>query len=320
MNIKYILIVMGEPYSTFSEILGKYFYNFKNNKKKLILIGNVNLVKKQLSKLGYNIKLNQIIDYKSAKLDKLNIININFKYKKVFSKISTLSSSYIEKSFKKSLEIIGKNKNNCVLINGPISKKTFLKKKYLGVTEYLSKKTNSSNEVMLIYNSKISVSPLTTHIPIKYVAKRISKTKIVNNVLNLNNFYINILKKKARFAILGLNPHCETIDKYSEEDQIILPTIKLLRKRRINIDGPFPADTFFLQKNLVKYDVVLGMYHDQVLTPIKTLFNFNAINITIGLPFIRISPDHGPNYNMLGKNKSDPSSFYYAMKFANKLK
>ena len=320
MNIKYILIVMGEPYSTFSEILGKYFYNFKNNKKKLILIGNVNLIKKQLSKLGYNIKLNQIIDYKSAKLDKLNIININFKYKKVFSKISTLSSSYIEKSFKKSLEIIGKNKNNCVLINGPISKKTFLKKKYLGVTEYLSKKTNSSNEVMLIYNSKISVSPLTTHIPIKYVAKRISKTKIVNNVLNLNNFYINILKKKARFAILGLNPHCETIDKYSEEDQIILPTIKLLRKRRINIDGPFPADTFFLQKNLVKYDVVLGMYHDQVLTPIKTLFNFNAINITIGLPFIRISPDHGPNYNMLGKNKSDPSSFYYAMKFANKLK
>ena len=320
MNIKYILIVMGEPYSTFSEILGKYFYNFKNNKKKLILIGNVNLVKKQLSNLGYNIKLNQIIDYKSAKLDKLNIININFKYKKVFSKISNLSSSYIEKSFKKSLEIIGENKNNCVLINGPISKKTFLKKKYLGITEYLSKKTNSSNEVMLIYNSKISVSPLTTHIPIKYVAKRISKTKIVNNVLNLNNFYINILKKKARFAILGLNPHCETIDKYSEEDQIILPTIKLLRKRRINIDGPFPADTFFLQKNLVKYDVVLGMYHDQVLTPIKTLFNFNAINITIGLPFIRISPDHGPNYNMLGKNKSDPSSFYYAMKFANKLK
>ena len=173
---------------------------------------------------------------------------------------------------------------------------------------------------MLIYNSKISVSPLTTHIPIKYVAKRITKTKIVNNVLNLNNFYINILKKKARFAILGLNPHCETIDKYSEEDQIILPTIKLLRNRRIDIDGPFPADTFFLQKNLVKYDVVLGMYHDQVLSPIKTLFNFNAINITIGLPFIRISPDHGPNYNMLGKNKSDPSSFYYAMKFANKLK
>ena len=69
-----------------------------------------------------------------------------------------------------------------------------------------------------------------------------------------------------------------------------------------------------------KYDVVIGMYHDQVLTPIKTIFNFNAINITIGLPFIRISPDHGPNSKMLGKNLSDPSSFNYAMKFIDKLK
>ena len=75
-----------------------------------------------------------------------------------------------------------------------------------------------------------------------------------------------------------------------------------------SVEGPFSADTF-LNKNISKYDVVIGMYHDQVLTPIKTLFKFNAINLTIGLPFIRISPDHGPNTNMIGKNKSDPSSF-----------
>ena len=74
----------------------------------------------------------------------------------------------------------------------------------------------------------------------------------------------------------------------------------------------------FLLKNINKYDLVIGMYHDQVLTPMKTIFNFEAINITIGLPFIRISPDHGPNSDMLGKNVSDPSSFIYAMKFAEK--
>ena len=73
--------------------------------------------------------------------------------------------------------------------------------------------------------------------------------------------------------------------------------------------GPFAADTFF-EKNIIDFDVAVGMYHDQVLTPIKTLYNFNAINLTIGLPFIRISPDHGPNFAMLGKNKSDPSSFF----------
>ena len=121
-------------------------------------------------------------------------------------------------------------------------------------------------------------------------------------------------------GILGLNPHCETIDKYSEEEKIIIPSIKYLKKKGINVDGPFSADTFFLKKNLNKYNLVLGMYHDQVLTPIKTIYNFEAINITIGLPFLRISPDHGPNTDMIGKNISDPSSFFYAMKFANKLK
>ena len=88
----------------------------------------------------------------------------------------------------------------------------------------------------------------------------------------------------------------------------------------MNINGPFPADTFFLEKNLIKYDVVIGMYHDQVLTPIKTLFKFDAINITIGLPFIRISPDHGPNTNMQGKNKSKSDSLKAAMNFIKKFK
>ena len=119
---------------------------------------------------------------------------------------------------------------------------------------------------------------------------------------------------------MGLNPHCETTDKVSEEKKQIIPAIDYLKKRKINIDGPFSADTFFIEKNIKKFDVVVGMYHDQVLTPIKTLFNFNAINITIGLPFIKVTPDHGPNYEMIGKNKSDPSSIFYAFKFLNKIK
>ena len=86
----------------------------------------------------------------------------------------------------------------------------------------------------------------------------------------------------------------------------------------ISVKGPFSADSFFLKKNIEEYDVVIGMYHDQVLTPLKTLFNFDAINITIGLPFIRVSPDHGPNSDMYLKNKSDPSSIFCAMDFLNK--
>lgn len=320
MHIKFIIIVHGEPFSTFSEILGKYFSKIKRFKKKIIIIGNIELIRKQLKKLNYFLLLNEITDINNAKQNVINIININFSFNNVFSKISPKSNLYIKNCFAKSLEIMRFYKKECILINGPVSKKTFLKKKYLGVTEYLSEKTKSKNEVMLIYNEKIAVTPITTHIPLKYVAKQTTQKKIINNILKINYFYKNILRRKTSFAVLGLNPHCETIDKHNEENKIIKPSIKLLRKKKINIEGPFPADTFFLKKNIDKYDVVVGMYHDQVLTPIKTIFNFNAINLTIGLPFIRISPDHGPNSIMLGKNKSDPSSFMYAMKFIEKLK
>ena len=87
---------------------------------------------------------------------------------------------------------------------------------------------------------------------------------------------------------------------------------------KYNISGPYPADTIFLKKNREKFDVILGMYHDQVLTPAKTLFEYDAINITLGLPFIRVSPDHGPNQKMLGKNISNPLSLIKAIKFLDK--
>ncbi len=320
MNTKYILIILGEPYSTFSEIIGKFFINNNKFKKKIIIIGNIKLLKAQLKKLNYLFLLNEIENIGDAKKNIVNIIDVNFSYKKIYSRISNKSNNYLKECFDVALDIIKNNPEKCILINGPISKKTFLKKKYLGITEYLSKKTKAKNETMLIYNNDLSVSPITTHIPIKYVSNNISKKKIKNNVLNIQSFYKKYFNKKIKFAILGLNPHCESIDRISEEQRIIIPTIKQLKKNGISIEGPFSADTFFLKKKLNNYDVVIGMYHDQVLTPIKTLYNFKAINITIGLPFIRISPDHGPNADMLGKNISDPSSFFYAMKFLKKIK
>jgi len=321
MKINKILIILGEPQSTFSEILFKYFNSkeFLKNKKKIILIGSVDLMKKQMKKLKFNLNLNAIENIKEAKINELNILNINYNSQKIFSKISSNSKKYISNCFKIALNLINNNKK-IALINGPISKKYFLNKKYLGVTEYISKKTKSKNQVMLIYNDKLSVSPLTTHLPLKHVAKNISKEKIIKNVKQIKKFYENLLNKKPKIAILGLNPHCETIDKFSEEKNIIIPAINFLKKNNLNTDGPFPADTFFLKKNINKYDVVVGMYHDQVLTPLKTLYNFNAVNITLGLPFIRISPDHGPNNKMLGKNMSDPSSIFCAMRFINKIR
>ena len=134
----------------------------------------------------------------------------------------------------------------------------------------------------------------------------------------IQKFYKKQFNKKASIAITGLNPHCESFSKKSEEEKFIIPAIKFLKKKGFNVNGPFPADTIFMKDQIKIYDVVVGMYHDQVLTPAKTLFNFDAINITLGLPFLRITPDHGPNSKMLGKNKSNPQSLIQALKFLDK--
>ena len=132
-------------------------------------------------------------------------------------------------------------------------------------------------------------------------------------------FYIERFNKRPKIAVTGLNPHCESNFNNSEEDKLIKPAIKIVKKKKLDVSGPFPADTLFIKDNVKKYDVIAGMYHDQVLTPIKTLYNFDAINITLGLPFVRISPDHGPNNQMLGQKKSDPTSFKKALIFLQKI-
>ena len=105
-----------------------------------------------------------------------------------------------------------------------------------------------------------------------------------------------------------------------KKKKIIYPAVIKLKKKKYKIEGPLPADSLFMKENIKKYDVVIGMYHDQVLTPIKTIYNFDAINITLSLPFLRISPDHGPNYQMVGKNKSNSQSLIEAIKFLDQKK
>ena len=325
MNKKPIIVVAGEPYSVFLEIFFKIFKsNFiKKYKRPIILIASKNLVQMQMKKLKYSFKINLLnvnsINYSLIKNKKINLIDVKLSFNKPFGKISKKSSRYIQKSFSIAINIM-KEKKGFALINGPISKKYFLKGKFKGITEYLAKKTlKKNNEVMLIYNKNLSVSPVTTHIGLKYVPKNISSQSIIKKIKIINEFYKKKLNKKIKFAVLGLNPHCESNFKKSEEKKIIIPAIKKAKKHNLNVSGPFSADTMFINQNMKKFDVIIGMYHDQVLTPIKTLFGFNAINITLGLPFLRISPDHGPNYQMLGKKKSNPSSLKEALIFLKKI-
>ena len=128
------------------------------------------------------------------------------------------------------------------------------------------------------------------------------------------------MKKKPKIALLGLNPHNYSGSKKSEEKSIIIPAIKTIKRNNINIIGPTSPDTSFVFSKNYKPDVIVGMYHDQVLSAFKTIYKFNAINITLGLPYIRVSPDHGTGKNIMGKNIANPKSLIEAIKFFNFVK
>ena len=320
MKSKPIIIINGEPNSIFLEIFFKTL-KYKKFKSPIILISSLKILKLQMKKLKFKNNIN-LIEYKNLKKNiidnkSINLINVEYNQKKVFEKISNKSNSFIKASFDIALDILKDGISN-KFINGPISKKSFLNKNYLGITEYLAKKTNAKKTAMLIYNKNLSVCPLTTHLPLKMVTNKITKDLIYEKVSLIDNFYKKKRRLKPKIAILGLNPHCESVHKYNEDEKILKPAIKNLFNQGYKIYGPFSADTFFLKDNRKKFDVVIGMYHDQVLTPFKTIFEYNAINITLGLPFIRVSPDHGPNEKMMGKNISNPQSLIEAINFLDK--
>ena len=318
MNSNPIIILWGEPNSVFTEIFLKSIKTYKN-KKPIILIGSLDLFKAQIKrlKIKFNYKLINLIDINLEKIlkDKINFVDIKYSFKKPFEKISSKSNKYLKRCFNTAIKI---NKNHKIsgLINGPISKKYFLKDEYQGITEFLASHYKIKDTfAMLIYNKSLSVSPITTHLPIEKISRNIKKDSIIAKSILIDNFYRRFFSKKPSIAVCGLNPHCENFFKISEERKIILPALKLLKKRKLKISGPFSADTIFLNQNRKKFDVIIGMYHDQVLSPIKAINGFDAINITLGLPFIRISPDHGPNFHMIGKNSSNPRSLINAIKF-----
>jgi len=307
MSIKPIIIVPGEIKSIFFEIFFKSL-KIKRYKSPLILICNYSHLNSKKKKFNFK--------------KKFELINLEtIKYKKLSNKIIYVidvkmndASKYIEKCFKISFNLL-KNNLSHKLINGPINKKKTLNKKYLGVTEFIAKKFNKKKIAMLIYNKKLSVSPLTTHLPLKLVANKISKNLIIEKIRLIDSFYKKYFRFRPVIGITGLNPHCESVLKFNEDEKIIAPIVKLLKNKKFKVEGPFAADTIFLKKNRSKFHVILGMYHDQVLTPLKTIFEYDAINITIGLPFLRVSPDHGPNEKMFGKNKSNPESLINALNF-----
>jgi 4-hydroxythreonine-4-phosphate dehydrogenase len=312
-----IAIIAGEPNSINSEIISKAYK--KGQLKNIFIIGNYSIFKKQVVKLGITIpliKINKLEDFKVGR--KLFILDVPLKFKSIFNVKSPEVKAYIFKCFDVAHNL-AKDKKIQGFINCPIDKKIF-NSKYLGVTEYLAKKNKSKNkEIMLIYNKEMSVVPLTTHVQIKDVTNKINFSLIKTKIIALNKNYLKLFKKKPKIAILGLNPHNSENKTHSVENKIIRPAVIKLKKLSVNIEGPFPADTAFSKQNIISYDVIVGMYHDQVLAPFKALYGYDAINLTLGLKYLRASPDHGTAKDIVGLNRANPQSLISAINFLSKI-
>ena len=181
---------------------------------------------------------------------------------------------------------------------------------FIGHTELLTKLCNKKNSIMILFADKLRVALATIHTPIFKVSKQITSKRLRTLCKNFNS----TLKKdfgidNPKIAMLGLNPHCGDNGMFgTEENKIIKPTIEVMKKKGIGIDGTFSADGFFASKTYLKYDGVIAMYHDQGLIPLKILANGGGVNFTANLPIVRTSPDNGTGFEIAGKNIANEQS------------
>ena len=228
----------------------------------------------------------------------------------------------IIKVIKKAVGLVKTNKAKA-LCTSPINKNVLMSGAnfpYTGHTEFLANLDAIDNPVMMLACSKLKVVPVTTHLPLKDVPSRISK-KLLTETIKITNA---AMKEKFGIsepilAISGLNPHAgENGQLGDEEEKLIIPVIRDL-EGKINIIGPLSADTMFHPDARAKYDVAITMYHDQALVPLKTIGFDEGVNITLGLSFIRTSPDHGTAFDLAGQNAANETSTVNAIKMAASL-
>jgi 4-hydroxythreonine-4-phosphate dehydrogenase len=213
--------------------------------------------------------------------------------------------------------------NAAAVVTAPIHKSVLTQAGFgfPGHTEYLQHLTGAKRAVMMLASDELRVVPLTIHMPLSDVPKHISKHLIIETAeIMLHDLVRDFGIARPRLAIAGLNPHAgETGTMGREDETIIAPAIAELRARGHTVLGPLSADTMFHTEARKQYDAALCMYHDQALIPIKTLSFWDGVNVTLGLPIVRTSPDHGTALDIAGTGKANPRSMIASIELAAKM-
>jgi 4-hydroxythreonine-4-phosphate dehydrogenase len=317
-NKPIIGISMGDAAGISPEIIIKYFLNGKKRNFKLVVFGASNVFEfyKKLFDLNFKIKI--VEDLNVLDDDALNIFNCTSSNPKGIV-IGQIDKEYGKLSFESinyAIDMALENKIDAY-VTGPINKKAMNLAgfDYPGHTEILAKKTNTKNYVMMLGYRKFRVSLVTTHVSLRNVSDLITKERVLNTILVSHKDLVEKFGiKKPKILVCSLNPHNSEDGLFGDEEKKeIIPAVLEAQKLGIDVVGSIAADTAFIPQNRKIYDLFISMYHDQGLSVLKALAFDKSVNITLGLPIIRTSPDHGSAFDIAGKFKASYKSMQEAV-------
>jgi 4-hydroxythreonine-4-phosphate dehydrogenase len=318
---------MGDASGIGPEIAAKAFLSSEVQRIcRPIVIGDARIMKQALKliKAG-NMGINAVKSVRQARfvrgaMDVLDLENLDPAKVKVGQICAPCGKAAVEYLLE-AIEL-AKDRKIDAITTGPLNKEAIHKAgfKYRGHTEILAEKTKTKNYAMMFVSDPIWIMLVTTHLPLSKVSGLISKKRVLNTIKLANEITSKIRHKKARIAVAGLNPHAGEGGIFGKEEiKAIKPAVAEAKKLGIDVKGPISPDAVFYLASHGMFDIVVAMYHDQGLIPLKLLSFNHSVNVTVGLPIIRTSVDHGTGFDIAGKGWANPGSLIEAIKVATFL-
>jgi len=311
-------ISIGDPGGIGPEVTIKaLFGDSEIPKAEYILFGPREIIEKEIKKSGRNINISDFRSKKTSDNPKINIFNIPCSLKSLKSGCPFKENGEVSfNCFENAVQEAKKGSLDAV-VTAPISKESWKLAgiNWAGHTEYLSR--DYPEAIMSFFSKNLNVALFTHHLSLKNALEKINQTDLYHFFLRLDQFTQKAVNKKFHLLVPGINPHAgESGIMGNEEIDEIIPAIKAAQKKGVNISGPFPPDTIFKRAYKKSNKMVASLYHDQGLIAFKLISFNDGVNVTLGLPFIRTSPDHGTAFDIAGKGIADPSSMLEAIKLA----
>ena len=317
-------ITMGDPAGVGPELIVKLLKNKSFDFSKFIFFGSSKVLDYEFRKYNVRIPIKNFSTIGSVDTSKEFIVNFEpkkFDFNFEIGKINPNCGRLAYEAILNAIEFANRGLVKAI-VTCPINKESLklASVELIGHTEILSKKSKSNDVFMLMVNDELKVILCTIHVPLLKAVLSLDEKLVLKTIIAANKACYNFGIKSPRIGVAGLNPHAGENGTMGDEEQIFIkPAIQEAINSGLNVSGPISPDIIFSMAREKKFDIVVSLYHDQGLIPFKYFGVGNGVNITLGLPFVRTSPDHGTAFDIAGKGIANPNSFFKAIRYAEKM-